>query len=75
LRCASRSALFSPYAAPVSSPTSSSIRRWAAKPIISRSRSASGAFSISARKLIISSVIDGLSVRLALATQPYRHRR
>src|SRR4051812_12520660 len=32
----------------------------------------SGAFSISARRFIISSVIGGLSVRLGSALQPYR---
>jgi hypothetical protein len=57
LRWTSRSALFSPQAAPVTPPTSSSISRSAAKPIISRSRSASGAFSTRLRSVIISSVI------------------
>ena len=37
-RFPSASYSISPYPAPVSSPTSSSIRRWAAKPIISRSQ-------------------------------------
>ena len=36
--------------------------RWAAKPIISRSKSASALFSISPRKAIMSSVIFGLLV-------------
>jgi hypothetical protein len=38
--------------APVSPSTSSSIKRWAAKPIISRRRSAAGVFSTSARRFI-----------------------
>lgn len=51
---------------------SSSISRSAAKPIISRSKSVSALFSISPQRLIISSVIGGLSgSRLAVATQPY----
>jgi hypothetical protein len=50
---------------PVCPSTSSSIRRWAAKPIISRNRSASGVFSTSVRRFIISSVIGGSSVALA----------
>ena len=49
-------------AAPVLAPTSSSISRSAAKPIISRRMSASGVFSTSARRFIISSVIGGSSV-------------
>lgn len=40
---------------------SSSISRSAAKPIISRSRSASGVFSTSVRRFIMSSVIGGPS--------------
>jgi len=48
--------------ATVSAPTSSSINRSAAKPIVSRKTSASGVFSTSARRLIISSVIGGSSV-------------
>src|SRR3954451_916419 len=44
--------------------------RWAAKPIISRNRSASGAFSISARRLIISSVIDGSLGRVGVQPDP-----
>jgi hypothetical protein len=43
----------------VAAPTSSSISRSAAKPIISRKRSASGDFSTSARRFIMSSVIGG----------------
>src|SRR5207237_8704596 len=50
--------------APVSLSTSSAIRRCAAKPIISRSKSTSELFSKSARRLIISVVIVGSSVRL-----------
>src|SRR4051794_34951313 len=46
------------------------MRRRAAKPISSRRRSASGAFSIKARRLIISSVIDGHSVRLVSQPDP-----
>src|SRR3954454_2321265 len=38
-------------------------------------RSASGVFPIKPSKLIISSVIDGLPVRLASALQPYRASR
>jgi len=57
LRLTSRSGLFSPQAAPVRPPTSSSISRSAAKPIISRSRSASAVFSTRPRRVIISSVI------------------
>jgi hypothetical protein len=49
--------------------------RRVAKPIISRSRSASADFPISPRRLIISSVIGGLSVRVGVATRSYRHRR
>ncbi|ANN60864.1 hypothetical protein A9174_31985 [Mesorhizobium loti NZP2037] len=45
--------------APVAAPTSSSISRSATKPIISRKRSESGVFSTSARRFIMSSVIDG----------------
>jgi hypothetical protein len=67
LRWTSRSALFSPQAAPVSPPTSSSISRSATKPIISRSRSASGAFFTRLRSVIISSVIVGSPIRLAFA--------
>src|SRR3954467_9379592 len=44
---------------PVLFSTSSSIRRWAVKPIISRNRSASELFSRSVRRFIISSVIVG----------------
>src|SRR6185312_9861040 len=53
-------------------PTSSSIKRSAAKPIISRNRSASGVFSTSARRFIISSVIGGSSNQVGVATRPYR---
>jgi hypothetical protein len=53
LRWASRSGVRSPCAASVRAPTSTSISRSAAKAIISRRISASGAFSTSARKLII----------------------
>ena len=66
LRCTSRSALFSFQAAPVSAPTSSSISRLAAKPIISRKSSASGAFSTRLRRSIISSVIGSLLLGLAI---------
>ena len=45
----------------LAAPTSSSVSRSAAKPIISRSRSASGVFSTNVRRLIISSVIGALS--------------
>jgi hypothetical protein len=47
-------------------PTSSSIRRSAAKPIISRNKSASALFSTSERTFIMSLVIGCLSVRLVL---------
>jgi hypothetical protein len=68
-----RSALRSPWAAPVSPSTSSSIKRWAVKLIISRNKSASELFSKSVRRVIISSVIAGSSVRLlGSATKPYR---
>src|SRR6202171_4045180 len=68
-----RSGLRSPCAAPVRLSTSSSIRRCAAKPTISRSKSASELFSSSVRRLIISSVIVGSSVSVeGLATKPYR---
>src|SRR4051794_12806104 len=59
-----RSGLRSPCAAPVRLSTSSSIRRCAAKPTISRSKSASELFSSSVRRLIISSVIVGSLVRV-----------
>src|ERR1700731_4887757 len=50
-----------------------SIRRCAAKPTISRSKSASELFSSSVRRLIISSVIVGSSVSVeGLGTKPYR---
>jgi hypothetical protein len=59
--------------APVRLSTSSSIRRCAAKPTISRSKSASELFSSSVRRLIISSVIVRSSVSVeGLATKPYR---
>jgi hypothetical protein len=45
-------------------PISSSISRWAAKPIISRSTSASALFSTSALKSIMTSVIFGSLVRV-----------
>src|ERR1700736_2188559 len=68
-----RSGLRSPCAAPVRLSTSSSIRRCAAKPTISRSKSASELFSSSVRRLIISSLIVGSSVSVeGLATKPYR---
>ena len=67
LRLTNRSGLFSPQAAPVRPPTSISISRSAAKPIISRNRSASGVFSTRPRRVIISSVIVGLRFRLAFA--------
>jgi hypothetical protein len=54
LRCTSRIALFSPWPAPVSAPTSISISLSAAKAIISRKMSASGIFSTSECKFIIS---------------------
>src|SRR4029077_20139971 len=53
----SRVARVSPARAPVSAPPSISISRSAAKPIISRRISASGVFSTSERRFIISSVI------------------
>ncbi|SJM33299.1 conserved hypothetical protein [Mesorhizobium delmotii] len=43
----------------MAAPTSNSISRSAAKPIISRKRSESGVFSTSARRFIMSSVING----------------
>jgi hypothetical protein len=46
--------------------------RSAAKPTISRKTSASGAFSTSARRLIISSVTGGSSVALDVATRSCR---
>src|SRR5271155_3047915 len=64
LRWLRRSGRRSPCAAPVTPSTSSSISRCAAKPTISRSNSASELFSNSVRRLIISSVIVGSSVRL-----------
>src|SRR6267378_2181344 len=68
-----RSGLRSPCAAPVTLSTSNSIRRCAAKPTISRSKSASELFSSSVRRLIISSVIVRSSVSVeGLATKPYR---
>src|SRR5207248_11512313 len=54
-----RSGLRSRCAAPVRLSTSNSIRRCAANPTISRSKSASELFSSSVRRLIISSVIVG----------------
>ena len=57
-------------AAPVSAPTSIYISRPAAKAIMSRSRSASGVFSTSERRFIISSVIGGvLGQELVFATR------
>jgi hypothetical protein len=50
---AGRSALFPPWAAPVSAQTSNSIKPSAARPTISRRTSASGAFSTSARRFIV----------------------
>src|SRR5207253_183938 len=68
-----RSGLRSPCAAPVRLSTSSSIRRCAAKPTISRSKSASELFSSSVRRLIISSVIVGSLVRVEVQRpNPYR---
>lgn len=53
--------------------TSSPINRSAAKPLISRRKSASGLFSRSVRSAIVSSVIGESSVQVAgVATQPYR---
>src|SRR6202140_5810608 len=52
-----RSALRSPCPAPHSASLSNSIRRWAAKPIISRRNVASHPFSRSVRRAILSSVI------------------
>ena len=52
--------------------TSISIKRSAAKPIISRRTSASGVFSISVRRLIMSLVIGGSPVALDVATRSYR---
>jgi multidrug efflux pump subunit AcrA (membrane-fusion protein) len=76
LRCASRHGLRSPAAAPVRSVTSIFISRCAAKPIISRKRSASEPFSRSVRRFIISSVIVGSTVRvIGPATQLYRRSR
>src|SRR6516162_11428992 len=59
-----RSGLRSPCAAPVRLSTSSSISRCAAKPTISRSKSASELFSSKVRRRIISSVIVGSLVRV-----------
>jgi hypothetical protein len=56
----------------VSPSTSNSIRRWAVKPIISRSRSASELFSRSVRRFMISSLIGGSSNQVDVATRPYR---
>ena len=58
-----------PWPAPARSPTSGSISRSAAKPIISRKRPASGVFSTTSRRFTISSVIAGLS-GLGWASQP-----
>jgi hypothetical protein len=64
---------FSPWPAPVRAPTSISINRSAAKAIISRSISASGVFSTSERRFIISSVIGGfLGDRLSSQPDPSR---
>jgi hypothetical protein len=68
LRWTKRAPLFSPQAAPVIAPTSSSISRFTVKPIISRRKSASGAFSSSACRSIISSVIGILRFGLVFAT-------
>src|ERR1700730_13105717 len=68
-----RSGLRSPCAAPVTLSTSSSIRRCAAKPTISRSKSASELFSSIVHRLIISSVIVGSLVRVTVQRpKPYR---
>src|SRR5262249_49981014 len=68
-----RSGLRSPCAAPVRLSTSSSISRCAAKPTISRNKSASELFSSRVRRRIISSVIVGsLGSREGLPTKPYR---
>lgn len=74
--CALRAnAFFSPSSAPVFVPTSSSISFSAAKPIVSQNELASALFSTSERRLIMSSVIDGLSIRLSLnnPTLPKKH--
>ena len=61
--------------APVFVPTSSAISFSAAKPIISRSKSASALFSTSERRFIMSSVIGDLSIRLVFnnPTLPEKH--
>ena len=62
-------------AAPVGAPTYSSIRRWAAKPIMSRRISASGAFSTRARRFIMRSVIGGSLVVFVFTTHLDRANR
>src|SRR5947199_5976731 len=72
LRWLRRSALRSPCPAPHRASLSNSIRRWAAKPIISRRNVASEPFSRSVRRAILSSVIVViLRSELRVATQPY----
>src|SRR5665213_172414 len=72
LRWLRRSALRSPCPAPHRASLSNSIRRCAAKPIISRRNVASEPFSRSSRRAILSSVIVViLGSELRVATQPY----
>src|SRR5437763_16306183 len=72
LRWLRRSALRSPCPAPHRASLSNSIRRWAAKPIISRRNVASEPFSRSVRRAILSSVIVViLRSELRVATQRY----
>lgn len=61
---------------PVWLSTSGSISRWAAKPIISRNRSASEVFSTRVRRFIISSVIGDSSNQVGVSnpTLPTNHR-
>src|SRR3981189_670407 len=67
-----RSALRSPCPAPHRASLSNSIRRCAAKPIISRRNVVSEPFSRSVRRAILSSVIVViLGSELRVATQPY----
>jgi hypothetical protein len=76
LRGASRPGARSPCAAPVRPGTSSASRRSAAKPIVSRNRSASALCSNSPQRTILSSVIVVVSgLGLLVATRPYRRSR
>ena len=72
-----RSSERSPWLAPVRPSTSRAIKRWAVKPIISRSRSASELFSKRPRRAIMSSVIvvSSLGQVFLAITQPYTGNR